>query len=53
MKELIRKILREQIGGEYLSKDSSIVQAILSMIPSEYEGIYMQPWEEDYLDYYI
>lgn len=52
MKHLIRQILKEETYK--LEQDNPIVQAIISIIPNEYEGLFYAPYDnEQYYDYHI
>ena len=51
MKKLIKQILKEETDN--LPQDSPIIQAILSIIPNEFEGVFFQPWDENHINYII
>ena len=53
MKQLIKKILREETDGEHLPQNHSMIEAIKYAVGNEYEGIFFQPWDEGYQDYVI
>ena len=54
VKQLIRKILKEETeDDEHLPQNHPIIEAIKYLINNEYEGIFFQPWDEDYQDYII
>jgi hypothetical protein len=52
MKQLISKILKEET--DKLEQDNPIVQAMISIIPNEYDGLFYAPYDdEQYYDYHI
>jgi hypothetical protein len=52
MKHLIKQILKEET--DKLEQDNPIVQAMISIIPNEYEGLFYVPYDnEQYYDYHI
>jgi hypothetical protein len=53
MKDLIRQILKEETDDEYLPQSHPMIVAIKQVVGDEYEGIFYQPWDEDYQDYII
>jgi hypothetical protein len=53
MKHLIKKILIEETDDEYLPQHHPMIVAIKQVVGKEYEGIFYQPWDEDYQDYVI
>jgi hypothetical protein len=53
VRELIRKILREETDDENLSQNHPIIKGITKVIGNEYNGVVYQPWDEGYHDYII
>jgi hypothetical protein len=54
MKYLIKKILIEETeDDDRLPQHHPMIVAIKQVVGDEYEGIFYQPWDEDYQDYVI
>ena len=54
MKQLIKKILIEETeDDDRLPQHHPMIVAIKQVVGDEYEGIFYQPWDEDYQDYVI
>jgi len=54
MKQLIKKILIEETeDDDRLPQHHPMIVAIKQVVGKEYEGIFYQPWDEDYQDYVI
>lgn len=54
VRELIRKILREEVDDEYLPQDSQIIKTIKKIVGDEYRGVFLSlPWDDTYQDYII
>jgi len=52
VKQLIKEILKEET--DRLEQNNPIVQAMISVIPNEYDGLFLVPYDdEQYYDYHI
>jgi len=53
MKNIIRKILKEERSDKYLPQDSPLIKTIINMVGNKYEGWFSDRWNEQRFDFEI